>query len=400
MSSVWVSVRLEELIAIKHGFAFPGANFSDEPTDSILLTPGNFRIGGGFKADKLKYYRGEGPKEYTLQPGDLIVTMTDLSKNMDTLGLPAWVPDFGDKVALHNQRLGLVQLVSEAGDRKFIYYLLSSSGYRAEVLASSTGTTVHHTSPKRILTYEFQLPPLPEQRGISATLGALDDKIESNRSAVGTALKLLDTLAVQVALDLSSTRLGELVKVHKDTVNPSTLGQKLVDHFSLPAFDAGARPERVAAASIMSNKLVVPGRSILLSRLNPRFNRTWWVTPESATKALASTEFLCMTTGDDEALAAVWLALRSESFTSELPRRVTGTSGSHQRVRPADVLEIEVPDVRRLPKSATSSALALLGKVEQLRRESVHLAELRDVLLPELLSGRIRVPEAEEVVAS
>jgi type I restriction enzyme S subunit len=87
MTGEWRETSLGELIDIKHGFAFKGEFFRDEPRGDILLTPGNFAIGGGFKADRLKYYEGPVPEEFVLHEGDLIVTMTDLSKQADTLVL-------------------------------------------------------------------------------------------------------------------------------------------------------------------------------------------------------------------------------------------------------------------------------------------------------------------------
>ena len=88
----WKEYSLDELINIKHGYAFKGEFFSEEPTDDILLTPGNFAIGGGFKAQKLKYYNGDFPVDYILDENDVIVTMTGLSKEADTLGFSAKVP--------------------------------------------------------------------------------------------------------------------------------------------------------------------------------------------------------------------------------------------------------------------------------------------------------------------
>jgi type I restriction enzyme S subunit len=77
--SGWVQYCLGDLIDVKHGFAFRGEFFRDEPPGDILLTPGNFAIGGGFKDDKLKYYFGPVPEEFVLDKGDLLITMTDLS---------------------------------------------------------------------------------------------------------------------------------------------------------------------------------------------------------------------------------------------------------------------------------------------------------------------------------
>ncbi len=167
---------------VKHGFAFPGENIRDEPPGDILLTPGNFAIGGGFKGDKFKYFDGEIPDDYVLSEGDLVVTMTDLSKQADTLGYPAVVPKPRGPRFLHNQRLGKVLIKRDAElDKKFLFYLLRTAEYRHEVLASATGTTVKHTSPGRILAHKTSIPPLDEQKAIAAVLGALDEKIELNQ---------------------------------------------------------------------------------------------------------------------------------------------------------------------------------------------------------------------------
>jgi type I restriction enzyme, S subunit len=155
MAPEWPKVALSDLIDIQHGFAFQGEFFREEPPGDVLLTPGNFAIGGGFKADKLKYYSGPVPDEFVLKPGDLLVTMTDLSKAADTLGFPAVVPPSTSGMRfLHNQRLGKVKIRTNAPvQSRFLYYLLCSREYRNEVIASATGSTVKHTSPSRILSF-------------------------------------------------------------------------------------------------------------------------------------------------------------------------------------------------------------------------------------------------------
>ena len=106
--SEWKECKLGDVIDVKHGFAFKGEFFQTEPNENILITPGNFKIGGGWKENKYKYYNGEIPEEYVLTTGDLIVTMTDLSKEVDTLGYPAIVPSNQNRKFLHNQRIGLI----------------------------------------------------------------------------------------------------------------------------------------------------------------------------------------------------------------------------------------------------------------------------------------------------
>ena len=181
----WCGVTLGDLVEIKHGYAFKGTNIHDFPEGSsdVLLTPGNFAVGGGFKAEKFKYYDGPVPDQFVLNKGDLVVTMTDLSKLSDTLGYPALVPECSeDHRYLHNQRLGKISLKGTGEvDTRYLYYVMCTTEYRDEVLASATGTTVKHTSPERIGRFTFKIPPLPEQRAIAHILGTLDDKIELNR---------------------------------------------------------------------------------------------------------------------------------------------------------------------------------------------------------------------------
>jgi type I restriction enzyme S subunit len=186
MASEWITCSLGELFKVKHGFAFKGKYFTEETADSLLVTPGNFVVKGGFQNLKPKYYNGPIPDDYVLAPRQVVVTMTDLSKKSDTLGLAAEIPE-DDYTWLHNQRIGLLQFKDEIlTDPRFISYLLRTHAYRSWVIGSASGTTVKHTSPGRIESFECDIPPLVEQKSIAHILGTLDDKIELNRQMNAT----------------------------------------------------------------------------------------------------------------------------------------------------------------------------------------------------------------------
>ena len=177
---VWREVKLGDVVDIKHGYAFKGKYITDETNNNILVTPGNFHIGGGFKSSKLKYFRGEIPQDYILKEDDVIVTMTDLSKQGDTLGYSAKVPknNENDETYLHNQRIGLLQFTSKEIDRNFIYWLMRTGEYHWFIVGAASGTSIKHTSPKIIKDYKFLLPSLSEQKAIAEVLSSLDDKID------------------------------------------------------------------------------------------------------------------------------------------------------------------------------------------------------------------------------
>lgn len=178
--SEWKEYRLGDFLKVKHGYAFKGENIVTEETPNILVTPGNFNIGGGFKSDKFKYYKGdEFPKEYILTSGDIVVTMTDLSKDSDTLGYSAKIPYSTNHNYLHNQRIGLVQFVNENVCKDFVYWLMRTREYQNYIVGSASGTSIMHTSPSRIEDYRCLIPSSQsEQESIASILTSIDNKID------------------------------------------------------------------------------------------------------------------------------------------------------------------------------------------------------------------------------
>lgn len=207
MSSEWQRTRLGDLIDVKHGFAFKSEYFTDQQTPRQLVTPGNFAIGGGFQLGKGKYYSGPVPDEYVLKKGQVVVTMTDLSRGADTLGYSAVIPETEGTIWLHNQRVGLVQLKPCAAVcSEFLHYLMRSDDYRHHVVAGATGSTVKHTAPSRICDFRFQLPPLSEQKQIATTLGALDDRITLLRETNATLEAIAQALFKSWFVDFDPVR--------------------------------------------------------------------------------------------------------------------------------------------------------------------------------------------------
>ena len=162
----WKDVKIGDLCKIKHGFAFKGIYFVDEPQKYVCVTPGNFSLKGGFKNDKPKYYNGPIPEDYILREDDLIVTMTDLSKAGDTLGYSALVPYDKRYTFLHNQRIGLITDLSSSVEKHFLYWIMRTYDYQRYIVSHCSGSTVKHTSPSNIGSYCFKCPTKDIQKKI------------------------------------------------------------------------------------------------------------------------------------------------------------------------------------------------------------------------------------------
>ena len=118
----WEKSDLTHLITIKHGFAFKSEFYSDKG-QYVLLTPGSFYETGGFRdqGSKTKYYIGDIPDGYILSQGDMLLAMTEQAEGL--LGSALFVPE--NNRYLHNQRLGLVQILNQEKVCKDFLYLFS-----------------------------------------------------------------------------------------------------------------------------------------------------------------------------------------------------------------------------------------------------------------------------------
>ena len=84
---------------------------------------------------------------------------------------------------------------------------------------------------------------------------------------------------------------SELVDIENSSINPSSFGETVMEHYSIPAFDEDCMPAFDTADTIQSGKYRVLKESFLVSKLNPQFKRIW--NPYCLTdNAICSTEFM------------------------------------------------------------------------------------------------------------
>ncbi|MBG0813320.1 restriction endonuclease subunit S [Planomonospora sp. ID82291] len=351
---------------------------------------------GIFLDDEFVYITDEKADEIfsaNIEPGDLIFT------HRGTIGQVSMLPR---EPRFERYVIGSSQVKTRLDESKalpefYYYWFQSPAGQHSILVHSSTvGVPGIATPLTSIRNLKVPNPDLAEQKAISAVLGALDDKIAVNERIATTAEDLVLVTASGKRWS-SRVRLDEICTLRKEQVSPVEMVDAQVDHYSLPAFDAGKCPERVPPESIKSNKFLIDSPSVLLSKLNPDIPRVWNVEPYSGVPALASTEFLVLAPSEDLTPHELWAVTAQQDFLDTLTSKVTGTSKSHQRVRPAEVLASEVVDPRkfgdvrlRIQNLARTAAMA--------RAESQTLATLRDTLLPQLMSGRLRVRDAEKIV--
>ena len=300
-SEDWPEVRLGDYVDLLTGFPFPSADFTDDSRD-VRLTRGDNVVQGRFRWEGVRRWPRanlEAYADYLLEPGDVILAM---DRPWIEAGLKYATVSPEDQPCLLVQRVSRLRGVNGLSTG-FLRYVVGSRAFTQHILAVQTGTAVPHISGGQIADYRFLLPPVVEQELISDTLGALDDKIELNRRMSRTLESIANAIFKSWFIDFDPVckkmeggggelpaglailrlsepslfaldgwqngRLGDLVSVGRESVSPSDIENEVVDHFSIPAFDAGRAPSREAGASIKSNKFAVRTGSVLLSRVEP-----------------------------------------------------------------------------------------------------------------------------------
>lgn len=184
-------------------------------------------------------------------------------------------------------------------------------------------------------------------------------------------------------------RLATVVTLRKSSVKPFEYPEDQFHHYSIPAFDDGQHPVLEYGRQIKSSKFTVVPSSVLVSKLNPRTPRIWPILRPEA-NAICSTEFLVFEPVAPEYFEFFYGTVASSSFINSLVGMASGTSGSHQRVRPDDILNshcIVPPNdvVQRFHHATHEIFVWMENKV----KENQTLSALRDSLLPRLLSGEL-----------
>ena len=294
-----------------------------------------------------------------------------------------------------NQACCNITLNEKIADYNFIYYLLLSSFERLDRLTS--GAAQQNLNVGLISNLEVLVPDLIEQKVIANVLSDIDDKIDLLHHQNRTFEKLAQTLFRQWFIENSEDdweeyEIRDFAMHKKISIKPSENPDNNFSHFSLPAFDTNKEPNIELGSDIKSNKYQVEPFSILMSKLNPVTPRVWDIYFEPKENSICSTEFQVVQPDDRELFPFISTLLKSDKVRGELSMSSSGTSGSHQRVKPEDIFNISflTPSVDKMKEFSQILEPNYL-KQRKNQQQIKTLENMRDTLLPKLMSGEVKV---------
>ena len=426
--------KLEDICEFVNGFAFKSTDYVPPSQESIeVLRMGYIERGGGFKEDSSPVFVPKCyPKnlgKYRLRKGDIVIAMTDMKNNVAILGNTARIAD-EDRFVL-NQRVGCIRIKrSDIIDSRFLYFYTNWI-LHVEYLRSRANSGVQvNLSTSAIKEAELIIPSLATQKKTSELLGALDDKIELNRKTNETLEALARTTFYDWFVDFGPTRA-------KAESRESYLAPELWDLFP-NALDSKDKPEgwdqlpldeiaeflnglalqkfpvldgedslpviKIAelrsGISVNSNRASrnLPGQYIVrdgdfLFSWSGSLLAKFWTGGEGALN-----QHLFKVTSDRFPVwfFSQWIYHHLSDFQAIAASKAT-TMGHIQRGHLKAALTICPPDDVLSKLSQTVAPLVDATIKNEL--ESRTLAQTRDLLLPKLMSGEIRLREADRLFA-
>jgi len=381
----------------------------------VLLGLASIQRNGGFRRDRLTTYGGESPPNLLVYPGELFASLKDVTQAADLLGAVAMVPSGVEAGRLTQDTVKLVPRIADP-PLDYLYWLLRTPQVRARCKSMATGTTNLGLARNDFLS--IPVPALtPGRHKITALLGALDDKIELNRKMNRTLEEMAQAVFKSWFIDfdghddLVDSELGPIPRgwscvpfaragkwVSGGTPskkNPAYWGGEIPWYSakslgSLFLDDAATRVTDVGAAN--GTRLVPRGTVLFIVRgmSLAKELRIGMVTRESTLnqdlKGIV-----------DDGTVVPELLLLWLLHHREIIRQRADEAGHGTKRLPTAVLHsfsLAVPP--RLEQERLATKLTpFLRRIELNQAESKTLAELRDALLPRLISGELRVPVAE-----
>lgn len=407
--SGWREVELGRGLRVKHGWAFKGEYFRDAG-EQIVLTPGNFHDGGGFKPKNgtEKFYDGTYPEQFLLKRGDVVTAMTEQAQGL--LGSTATIPK--DDTYLHNQRIGLIEITDpEVLDLRYVYHLMNAAVVRRQLYATATGAKVRHTAPERIQSVQVEVPDILTQRVIAELLDGIDDLIENNRRRVAVLeemartiyrewfvkfrypghedVPLVDSALGPIPEGWEVRPLAAIAKVNQTSRKPrpdevfryldiAALAEREIGE--LDAVEGADAPGR-------ARRVIKPGDTVWTTVRPNRRAHALVVAPGEDWIASTGLAVLSPTTVSS---AFLFEATSTTTFSDWLIGRATGSA--YPAVRAVDFEEATVAVPNASIDAAFAEKVAPMHELSwKLRAECSALAGLRDLLLPKLVTGQIDI---------
>lgn len=324
----------------------------------------------------------------------------------------------GEKI-IHGMNVLRIKTNQDILDPIFAFYLFRTSLFKRHI-DNIRKDAINQSSfaLSDLKNIELYIPTIKEQNKIAYTLQLLDSKISLNRQindnleamakqlydywfvqfdfpneegkpykSSGGAVVWNERLKCEIPQGWSGVSLKDLALTSRNAITP--VENEVYQHFSIPSFDACGSYSLDNGSDIKSDKFVLQEGQLLVSKLNPWFNRVVWV--PKGTNMIGSTEFVVLNPNNESESGYIYSVIKSPKFIAYCSQAATGTSHSQRRVSPDVLMAFKVGYEQGVVQKYGCLIEKIQKQQAELLSEIAILTKQRDELLPLLMNGQATV---------
>lgn len=331
-------------------------------------------------------------------PGDILFV------NKGTPGRVCLVPDPVDFCIA--QDMIALRADDEKIYNKYLFAVLRSREIQQQIYNTNVGDVIPHFKKQFM---DQLLIPVPDRR-IQEIIGnlyyelsyktELNKKINKNLEQQAQAIFKswfvdFEPFNGEMPHNWIVSRLGDIASIKTNSFSPVKNPDAQLEHYSIPAYDEQNYPVFESAAGVKSNKYILSKNSVMISKLNPDTKRVW--RPMCLSElAVSSTEFIIFEAFNPAYRDFVFSIIDSAAFSDWMCAHTTGSTNSRQRTAPSATLEFQValPDEKAIIDFC-AIVTPMYNTIASNICENQKLAQLRDSILPKLMSGELDVSDID-----
>ena len=193
----WEIRPLGEIASFTRGISYRGEDLAESDTALVNLKCAG--RGGAYREDGLKAYRGPFKEEQVVEPGDVVVSHTDVTQRAEVIGRAYVVRPSSRFVRLvASLDMAIVRPTSGGQTREYFAYALSDERFRDHAYGYTNGTTVLHLSSQALTDYPHLVPPAEVVRRFSEAVSPDHELIADHSLESDTLTRTRDALLPKV----------------------------------------------------------------------------------------------------------------------------------------------------------------------------------------------------------
>ena len=300
----------------------------------------------------------------------------------------------------------------------FLYAILMQDAFFDYAMLGAKGSKMPRGDKNQIMRYELPTFTSAEEENIGNIMVDIISKINVNRQindnleamakqlydywfvqfdfpneegkpykSSGGAMVWNEKLKRKIPQGWSGVSLKDLALTSRNAITP--VENEVYQHFSIPSFDACGSYSLDNGSDIKSDKFVLQKGQLLVSKLNPWFNRVVWV--PKGTNMIGSTEFVVLNPNNESESGYIYSVIKSPKFIAYCSQAATGTSHSQRRVSPDVLMAFKVVYEQGVVQKYGCLIEKIQKQQAELLSEIAILTKQRDELLPLLMNGQATV---------